>query len=605
MAELARPEGRYAAFLSYSHRDAAAAGRLHRRLETYRLPKRLAGSQGARGTVPLRLWPIFRDREELPAATDLSQTVREALAQSGALIVLCSPHAAGSLWVAEEIRVFRELHPDRPVLAAVLDGDPPDCFPSALRAFGRDGTWHEPLATDLRRGRDGAHLGLLKLVAGITGVGLDALVQRDAARKIRRVTTVTAVAVIAMLLMTALAWFALDARREAERQRSEAEGMVEFMLTDLRNRLRGVGRIEIMQTVNARALRYYTEQGDPTRLSSDSLLRRARVLRAIGEDEITAGNATAALIAYREAHRTTAAQLARAPDDPRRILEHGRSEYGIGRIHELRREWPAAQRRYARFAAAAERLLVIAPANPEYLMVAGSAAIDLGNIELNGNENFPAARRHYESAVDRFGRAAQAELDESGPAGQAGRCLCLAGRQLLHALDVARVAGGAASAIPHRRAAPCPGAGKSGFRVPFRARATRRCGQFRQGRRHGECSSPLVRGLSMVGPPDSARSPQRRMAVVPGDGRLRTLFQRPGPSPRRQPRPIAGRGVVDRRELANPTQSTRGGNRTMRRRARPERAALKTQDEIDEQHQRRPVGRVARPCCTAWKKSPP
>ena len=141
--------------------------------------------------VPERLWPIFRDREELPAATDLSETVREALAQSGALIILCSPHAAGSLWVAEEIEVFRRLHPDRPILAAILDGDPPDCFPGKLRAFGQDGTWHEPLATDLRPQGDGAHLGLLKLVAGITGVGLDALVQRDAARRIRRVMAVT------------------------------------------------------------------------------------------------------------------------------------------------------------------------------------------------------------------------------------------------------------------------------------------------------------------------------------------------------------------------------------------------------------------------------
>ena len=100
----------------------------------------------------------------------------------------------------------------------MLDGDPPDCFPAALRAFGRDGTWHEPLATDLRPHRDGTRLGLLKLVAGITGVGLDALVQRDAARRIRRVMAVTAAAVVAMLVMAALALVALQtpaARRSA------------------------------------------------------------------------------------------------------------------------------------------------------------------------------------------------------------------------------------------------------------------------------------------------------------------------------------------------------------------------------------------------------
>src|SRR4051812_42232519 len=276
MAEPAGADVRYTAFLSYSHRDAAAAARLHRRLEAYRVPKRLVGADAPRGPVPRRLWPIFRDREELPAASDLSETVRTALGQSGALVILCSPSAATSLWVAEEIETFRRLHSDRPILAAVLDGDPPDCFPAALRAFGKDGTWHEPLATDLRPGKDGRHLGLLKLVAGITGLGLDDLVQRDASRRVRRVTVVTIGAVVAMLIMAALAILALKARREAESERNEAEGLATFMLTDLRDRLRGVGRLDVMRAVNARALDYHNRQLELYDRPDDRIMR-ARV----------------------------------------------------------------------------------------------------------------------------------------------------------------------------------------------------------------------------------------------------------------------------------------------------------------------------------------
>ncbi|HYN46680.1 MAG TPA: toll/interleukin-1 receptor domain-containing protein, partial [Allosphingosinicella sp.] len=412
MAEPMRPEVRYTAFLSYSHKDAAAAGRLHRRLEAYRLPKRLAGSQAARGPVPERLWPIFRDREELPAATDLSETVREALAQSGALIVLCSPHSAESLWVAEEIETFRRLHPDRPILAAILDGDPPDCFPAALRAFGRDGTWHEPLATDLRPQGDGAHLGLLKLVAGITGVGLDALVQRDAARRIRRVMAVTGAALIAMLIMAALAVVALNALREAERQRAEAEGLVEFMLTDLREKLRGVGRLDIMTAVNERALAYYGEQEELDELSPESLERRARVLLAMGEDDVARGNLPAALGAFREAHRTTDEQLARAPADPNRIFAHAQSEYWVGRVHELRRDWPAARRQYMHYAAAAERLIAVAPGNPDYMMEVGWGAQNLGVVQLEGLHDAVAAQASFTKATRWFERAVAARPGE-------------------------------------------------------------------------------------------------------------------------------------------------------------------------------------------------
>jgi len=408
MAEAARPEVRYTAFLSYSHKDAAAAGRLHRRLETYRLPKRLAGSDTARGIVPARLWPIFRDREELPAATDLSETVREALARSGALIVLCSPRSAESLWVAEEIKVFRELHPDRPILAAVLDGDPPDCFPAALRAFGKDGTWHEPLATDLRRGRDGAHLGLLKLVAGITGVGLDDLVQRDSVRRLRRTTALTVGVTIVMLAMTALALFALSARAEADRQRAEAEELVQFMLTDVHSRLEGVGRLPIMRAVTERALAHYDLQIGRGDRSTQTLLRRARVLQRLTEQDLLQSEMPRARGHAVEARQITVAALREAPDDPDRIFAQAQSDYWLGRIHELGGDWPAAASFYQAYSNAAERLIATAPSNPDYMMERAYAASNLGAARLNGSNDPIAARTQFLIAIRWFAAASRA-----------------------------------------------------------------------------------------------------------------------------------------------------------------------------------------------------
>ena len=366
MAEAGPGELRYKAFLSYSHKDATVAARLHRRLETYRLPRRLVGSEGLRGPVPERLWPIFRDREELPAASDLSETVRAALAESASLIVVCSPHAAASLWVAEEIETFRRLYPERPILAAIVDGEPGECFPAALRAFGQDGTWHEPLATDLRPQGDGPHLGLLKLVAGITGVGLDALVQRDAQRKVRRVTAVTVTALLALLLMTGLTVFALDARAEAERQRAEAEGLIEFMLTDLRERLNSVGRVDVMDTVNRRALAYYNDlerRRDPHANSA----MRARVIDAVGEVQMNLGDMEGALESFQEAHRTTSLLMAQDPDDPDTLFAHGQAEYWLGFHAYAQGDLTHARPHFERYQALAERLLTIDPANVTWL----------------------------------------------------------------------------------------------------------------------------------------------------------------------------------------------------------------------------------------------
>lgn len=117
-------DSRYRAFISYSHADHARARRLHRALENYRVPRRLVGQSTRKGPVPRRLAPIFRDRDDLSASGDLSASVREALARSDTLIVICSPDAAQSRWVDQEVRAFRELNPEGDVLAAILSGEP-------------------------------------------------------------------------------------------------------------------------------------------------------------------------------------------------------------------------------------------------------------------------------------------------------------------------------------------------------------------------------------------------------------------------------------------------------------------------------------------------
>src|ERR1700683_2210644 len=115
---------KYRAFISYSHRDKKWGDWLHRSLETYRVPKRIVGQPTRDGQRPRRLFPIFRDREELPASADLGTEVNEALTRSRYLIVVCSRNSAKSVWVNEEIKFFKKLGREDRVLALIVDGEP-------------------------------------------------------------------------------------------------------------------------------------------------------------------------------------------------------------------------------------------------------------------------------------------------------------------------------------------------------------------------------------------------------------------------------------------------------------------------------------------------
>src|SRR4051812_20389762 len=106
----ATPTGRYGAFLSYASGDAAFVKRLHRQLETYRLPRRLLGASAAIDPMSRRLKPIFRDGDEFSAAFDLTTAITDAVTSSDALVVICSPRSAVSKWVGLEIELFRRLY---------------------------------------------------------------------------------------------------------------------------------------------------------------------------------------------------------------------------------------------------------------------------------------------------------------------------------------------------------------------------------------------------------------------------------------------------------------------------------------------------------------
>jgi tetratricopeptide (TPR) repeat protein len=224
---------KYWAFISYSHRDERWAGWLHKSLESYRPPKQLIGTVTARGPVPKRLAPVFRDRDELASAHDLGGEITEALKRSACQIVICSPAAARSRWVNEEILAYKRLWGEDRIFCLIVGGEPnasdrpeqaeQECFPPALRyRLGADGELStvrsEPIAADARPGKDGRGNAKLKLIAGMLGVGFDALRQREVHRKQRQLFAIASGALAGMVLTSGLATLALIARATAERQ---------------------------------------------------------------------------------------------------------------------------------------------------------------------------------------------------------------------------------------------------------------------------------------------------------------------------------------------------------------------------------------------------
>ena len=403
---------RYYAFLSYSHKDKELADWLHRELEKFRVPASLAGKLTANGVVPRRLTPIFRDQHDLSAGDDLAVEIEAALAASQFLVVLCSPTAAKSRWTNLEIESFKRTRPEGCVLAAVAAGEPfasdlpgredEECFPPGLR-YKYDRRGHrtakraEPLAADFREGGEGRRLAVLKLVAGMLGVGLDELVQRDQTRRQRRLAILAAASLAGMAVTSTLAVTAIQARDAAREQRRQAEGLIAFMVGDLRDKLEPIGKLDVLDGVGSRVLAYYSKQ-DTSELSDDALLQRSRALNLMGEVAFNRGNPNEAEQLYRQATAGTAEAVRRSPNDTERIFDHAQNVFWVGesaRFAGRPGEAEAAWREYKRLA---DQMTALQPDNLKYRMEVLYANEDVG-ISLFYQHRFAEAAQLFQTSI--------------------------------------------------------------------------------------------------------------------------------------------------------------------------------------------------------------
>ena len=370
---------RYKAYISYSHRDEQWASWLHRALESYRVPRKLIGTETGVGEVPSRIRPVFRDRDDLSSASDLGGTVNQALADSENMIVVCSPEAVASFWVNEEIRQFASLGRQKQIFCIIVDGEPAGngrastCFPAALSEIGLQ----EPLAADARKWADGRRLSKLKLVAGMLGLPLDQLRRRDLQKR-QKAWTLAVVAIVAavVVLLTAI-----TARIAAQQRRDSGESLVAYKLKELRTMLNVVddpeklGRLE--QWDKQDLARLISHAGD----GGDALLKSALVLRSEGNESWQNGDLTRSLEKYNQSWALLAVAYQRDRNSHPVFFELGQAEYYIGQTYLDQGHLDEAERAFTAYAEITRQLILLEPENAEWVLEMAYALTGLGNLQ--------------------------------------------------------------------------------------------------------------------------------------------------------------------------------------------------------------------------------
>jgi len=217
-----------------------------------------------------------------------------------------------------------------------------------------------------------------------------------------RLAAMTLILLLATLA-TALGVAALGARNVAEQRRADAEGLVNFMLGELAEKLRPLGRLELLDRVSGKALTYLTK-GNATEAGRSGALQRAKALHVIGEVRIARGDLGAATAAFTSAREVLVAQLAADPNDSEVLMTLGANAYWLGKIQLDKSDLKGARTYFLQYSDYGDRLFKLDPANVDTWIEQSYAHSNLGTLAFRMGD-FQGAAREFTLSVELKTRA--------------------------------------------------------------------------------------------------------------------------------------------------------------------------------------------------------
>ncbi len=216
----------------------------------------------------------------------------------------------------------------------------------------------------------------------------------------RRLRRAAATALIALSILLGLK-YTLDLRRErtlADQRRSQAEGLIGFMLGDLRTKLEPLGRLDILDDVGDKAESYFAAVAE-AELSDDELLSRTKTLTQIGEVRLSQNRHGEALASFEEAYRRAAALVVRNPKEGVFLFGRGQAEYWVGYVHWQRLEGEQAQQWMGRYRDTSKALLERDASRDDWVLEAAYAHHNLAVLALEFGD-LDAAEEGFSDEVE-------------------------------------------------------------------------------------------------------------------------------------------------------------------------------------------------------------
>ncbi|HEX7641371.1 MAG TPA: winged helix-turn-helix domain-containing protein [Burkholderiaceae bacterium] len=206
-------------------------------------------------------------------------------------------------------------------------------------------------------------------------------------------------------LAAAMGLRASRAQDVALKRQQEADDLMGYLVGELADKLRPLGRLDLLDGANGKALQYLQANSDSDD-SPENRLQHAQTLQTIAEVARSRGDIDRAMQALQKARSLVNANLAQSPYAPVLLKQAGGIAFWIGQIDMDHGRYNEARVSFDEYLALSKRMVELAPADPEAVQELAYANYDEGDLALEQNK--PALAQHsYQSALTLWETALQ------------------------------------------------------------------------------------------------------------------------------------------------------------------------------------------------------
>ena len=272
-----------------------------------------------------------------------------------------------------------------------------ECLQRAARRWAGEGRRSDHLLNPgrpLAEAREAAR----RLPADLAAADLEFLRASERQQRRKQWLRVGAIGALAALTLAsvALGLQALQARREAEQRRDQAQQLVGFMLGDLAEQLRPIGNLQLLDSVGSQALTYL-ERMPEADMQPRELVNHARALRTVGEVLMNLARFDEANAAFERAAEAVARARRETPDSLEALAESGTVAYWQGYYDFRQKRMDPAHAHWLDYLRAAEQLVARAPTDPRWQLELSYALNNLGTLANS--------RQRTDEAAELFARS--------------------------------------------------------------------------------------------------------------------------------------------------------------------------------------------------------